>query len=329
MMQTRHAVRPRPHPRTAMGRAVFLLSALAALPLGCGGGTPLAPKAVQMNRLGVEALEAGDYATAEARFAVALEFHPRFVEAQVNLGLTELARGNHGRARALFLRARHVNADLPHPHHGLGALADAERRPREAVEHYREALRVDPAFVPARANLARDYFDAGMLDEAREQFLRLGEVAAHDDRGPAGLAETLLRLGRPGEASEVVRAARARLGERPALMLLAAREALAAGFVVDARAELARLAARPHEHATACKAWLAVADLAAGDLEAARAHAEGALADERHQPVATYALALVLEAKGDPSAPAWRAQVGRLTGGRARFPGDAAGPKGP
>ncbi|HEU4408330.1 MAG TPA: tetratricopeptide repeat protein [Polyangiaceae bacterium] len=309
--------------------ATLALSALLTLSLGCSGSAPLAPKAVQMNRLGVEALEAGDYATAEARFAVAIEFHPRFVEAQVNLGLTELARGNHGRARALFLRARHLNADLPHPHHGLGALADAEHRPREAAAHYREALRVDPGFVPSRANLARDYFDAGMLDEAREQFLRLTEVAAHDDRGPAGLAETLLRLGRPAEASEVVRAARARLGERPALLLLAAREALAAGFVAEARAELARLAARRHAHATAAKAWLAVADLAAGDLEAARAHAEGALAEERHQPVASYALALALDAEGDPSAPAWRAHVGRLTGGRARFPTPAPAAKGP
>ncbi|MCU0686342.1 MAG: tetratricopeptide repeat protein [Polyangiaceae bacterium] len=260
---------------------------------------------------------------------MAIEFHPRFVEAQVNLGLTELARGNHGRARALFLRARHLNADLPHPHHGLGALADAERRPREAAAHYREALRVDPAFVPARANLARDYFEAGMLDEAREQFLRLTEVAAHDERGPAGLAETLLRQGRPAEASEVVQAARERLGERPSLLLLAAREALAAGFVKEARAELARLSSARHEYATAAKAWLAVADLAAGDLEAAQAHAELALADDRHQPVASYALALLLEAKGDPSAPAWRAHVGRLTGGRASFPGAAEGRRGP
>jgi Tfp pilus assembly protein PilF len=305
--------------------AALALSALFTLALGCTGSAPLAPKAVQMNRLGVEALEAGDYATAEARFAVAIEYHPRFVEAQVNLGLTELARGNHGRARALFLRAQHINADLPHPHHGLGALADAERRPREAVGHYREALRVDPGFVPARANLARDYFDAGMLDEAREQFLRLTEVAAHDDRGPAGLAETLLRLGRKDEASEVVRSARARLGERPALMLLAAREALAAGFVAEARAELAKQSSQRHAHATAAKAWLAVADLVAGELEAARVHAEEALAEERHQPVASYVLALVLEAKGNPTAPTWRAHVERLTGGRVVFPALASG----
>ncbi|HEU4538232.1 MAG TPA: tetratricopeptide repeat protein, partial [Polyangiaceae bacterium] len=316
--------RPRPFRPSRTPLALALALALAPA-LGCSGSAPLAPKAVQLNRLGVEALAAGDYATAEARFAVALEFHPRFVEAQVNLGLTELARGNHGRARALFLRARSLNADLPHPHHGLGALADAERRPREAASHYREALRVDPAFVPARANLARDYFEAHMLDEAREQFLRLAEVAPHDERGPAGLAETLWRMGRPAEASEVVRAARARLGERPSLRLLAAREALAAGFVKEARAELMRLSSFRHEYATAARAWLAVADLAAGDLEAARAHAELALADDRHQPVASYALALLLEAKGDASAPAWREHVDRLTGGRAAFPSPSGG----
>lgn len=293
-----------------------LLVLACLLVVGCGGAAPLAPKAVELNRLGLVALEQGDLSTAEARFAVALEYHPRFVEALVNLGLTELARGNHGHARALFLRARRINADLPHPHHGLGALADREGRPADAASHYREALKVDPGFVPSRANLGRDYFEANMLDEAREQFLRLTEVAPRDERGPAGLIETLLRLDRKREASEVLDGAMARLGPRPSLVLLVARRALEAGDVEPAKRLLATLAARGDGVATSAKAWLAVAYLVDGEVDAAITHAEAALADDRREPIASLALATALEAKGDPSASAWRARVRDLASPR-------------
>jgi len=285
---------------------------------GCAGSAPLAPKAVEMNRQGVEALESGDYAVAEARFAVALEYHPRFVEALVNLGLTELARGNHERARTLFARAKRINADLPHPHHGLGVLADQERRPNDALSHYRDALKVDPGFVPSRANLARDYFQARMFDEAREQFLRLTEVAPSDDRGPAGLIETLLQMKRFADADTTLQQARERLGERPSLALLAARRDLDNGHVNEARSSFEKIASSRHAFTTAAMAWWAVADLAANDATSAILHAERALAADQHEPVATYALALALEAKRDPSAHAWRERVRKLSGGRIR-----------
>jgi tetratricopeptide (TPR) repeat protein len=294
-----------------------LLVLFAPLLLACSGTAPLAPKAAELNRLGIDALAAGDLATAEARFAVALEYHPRFVEALVNLGLTELARGNHERGKALFLRAKRINADLPHPHHGLGVLADKEKRPREAADHYREALRVDPGFVPARANLGRAYFAAGMLDDAREQFLRLSEVAPDDDRGPSGLAETLLRLGRTAEADEVVDRSLRKLGPRPSLLVLRARTELAVGETEGARVLLGRVVDSNGEQTTTALAWLAVVDLAEGKLEAAVAHAEAALGRDRLEPVATFALATALAAQGAPTAPAWNEQARKLArGGR-------------
>jgi tetratricopeptide (TPR) repeat protein len=298
---------------TLLFSAGLLASCGAGLLAGCGGQAPLAPRAVELNRAGIEALEQGDLATAEARLALALEYHPRFVEALVNLGLTELARGNHDRARALLLRARGINADLPHPHHGLGVLAQRQARPAEAAQHYREALRVDPGFIPARANLGRAYFDAGSLDEAREQFLRLTEVAPDDARGPAGLVETLLRQGRRAEASEQLDRACVRLGGSPALSILVARRDLERGRIDRARLALGRLTAGRDASATTALAWLAVADLAAGDLDQAVAHADEALGRDRFEPVATFALARALEARQDPAASAWRIRVEELT----------------
>src|SRR5262245_19157524 len=125
----------------------FLFIALPSL-LGCTGTAPLPPKAVELNQAGTEALAQGNLETAEARFALALEFHPRFVEALTNLGLVEMQRGNLTRATLLFERARRINSDLAQPHHALGVLAERERRPDVAAGHYRDALRVNPGFGP-------------------------------------------------------------------------------------------------------------------------------------------------------------------------------------
>jgi Flp pilus assembly protein TadD len=111
----------------------------------------------------------GDLEAANARFSLALEHAPHFVEALTNQGLVELERGNTARARQLFERARRLNPDVAQPHHALGVLAEQEQRRDEAAARYREALAVDPGFAPARANLARLLFEGGRLEEAREQ----------------------------------------------------------------------------------------------------------------------------------------------------------------
>ena len=100
------------------------LFAVATLLIGCSAGAPLPPPAAALNRAGIEALERGDLETADARFSVALEYSPRFVDALVNLGLVELERGNFRRASVLFERARRLNPDVAQPHHALGVLAE-------------------------------------------------------------------------------------------------------------------------------------------------------------------------------------------------------------
>src|SRR6185369_3432471 len=157
-------------------RAWFLVG-YAAWCAGCAAGAPLPPPAAALNAAGVEALARGDLETADARLSLALEYSPRFVEALVNQGLVELQRGNFERARELITRARRLNPDVAQPHHALGVLAERQARPDEASRHYYDALAVDPGFAPARANLARLLFDAGMLEEELVQFKRLAEVA--------------------------------------------------------------------------------------------------------------------------------------------------------
>ena len=283
--------------------ACVLLAAASCL--ACTGTAPLAPKAVALNQAGTEALAQGNLEMAEARFALALEFHPRFVEALTNLGLVEMQRGNLTRAKVLFERARRINADLAQPHHALGVVAERERRPDVASDHYREALRVNPGFGPSRANLARMLFAAARYDEARDQFTRLIEIDPALLAGRTGLAESLLQLGREGESDAVLERARADFGPAPELILLEARQQLRRGLVAEAEAMLLQLAQGHDDTARAAWSWIAAGRLAGGDATGALEAAERAFTLDRNDAVATFVVAMTLAGGKDPRAAVW------------------------
>lgn len=289
----------------------LLLLLVLVLSTGCANNAALHPNAVDHNRAGAEALASGDLEAAHANFALALEYHPRFVEALTNLGLVEMQRGNFERARTLFERACRYNDDLAQPHHALGVLAERERRPDLAAEQYRQALRVHPGFGPSRANLGRVLFSAGLFDEAREQFTRLLASDESEPSGYIGLAETLIKLDRADEALDVIERARSRFGDLPELVLLLARHDLRGGAYELAEARLLPLTAARDDHARAAWSFLAVSRLARSEIEGALEAAEEALTLDRHDAVATYVVGVVLREKGDPRALAWleRAQV--------------------
>lgn len=273
-------------------RLPFVVATLAAVlaASGCASTAPLAPKAIALNDEGARAYAADDLERAEAEIALALEYNPRFTEAWVNLGLVEMRRGRLEKARRDFRRAVELNPDLPAPFHALGLLDEREGDLEHAEASYREALKVDPGFGPARANLGRRLFARHDYDGAREQFLRLTEVAPGVVEGWTGLVEALLKLHREHEADVALDEARARLGERPKLVLLVGRRLLrqgAARAAVDALEPVTR-AGDASVRANAY-AWIAVARAAQGDVEASRSAAKAALALDPQNEVALYA----------------------------------------
>lgn len=283
----------------------FIVLFSAALSIACGAA-PLPKQAIELNARGAQALAEGDLESADSALSVALEYSPHFVDALVNLGLVECQRGNFERARVLLLRARRLNPDVAQPHHALGVLAERERRPDVASEHYWEALHVDPGFAPARENLGRLQFDAGMFDAASLTFKKLIQVAPNAPSGYAGLSEALLRLGRLDEANDIVTRARQRFPEDAALSLLSARCALQRGEFDIAQADLEHLSERGDEYAAAALGWLATLHLARGEADIALQVANRALGLMPDEPVALYAAGQALAALGDPRAPAWR-----------------------
>lgn len=278
---------------------LVLVFGLAAA-LGCASRPPLPPRAISLNDAGVAALGAGDLQTAEARFTLATEYGPRFTEAWVNLGLVELRRGNLQLAYKRFDHARDLNPDLPTPHHALGLLAEKRHLEAEAERHYTLALRVDPGFLPARQNLGRLLFARRAFDDAKSQFLRLTEVSPHELAGHLGLVECLFRLHREGEADEALSRARRILGDVAELRLLVGRQLLHRGNYDEAERMFADLTASADGRiAGAAWAFVGVARLGRGDGRGAETAAAEALRVDRDDPVATYAMALALVARGE------------------------------
>jgi tetratricopeptide (TPR) repeat protein len=289
----------KPAPTQPSGSAVRLgvmkmLGVLTAWSfVACSSAVRLPAKAVELNTAGAQALLRGDLSAAEACLSVALEYSARFVEAWVNLGYVELRRGNFEQAGRDFAKARDLNQDIPAPHHALGLLADKEGRGEEAEKSYRAAIRVDPGFAPARANLARRLFARGQYEDAREQFQRLERVAPDSVTGWTGEAEALLQLGRDADAEGVVARARERFGDAPELLLLVGRERLARGEWDDAEQALAPLVGdADRSRACAALAWIAVGRVGRGDGPGALAAARAALAIDPGNETARFALAL-------------------------------------
>jgi tetratricopeptide (TPR) repeat protein len=271
-----------------------LAASLCIVALACATGcaaTPLAPKAIALNDRGARALQSDDLEHAEADIGLALEYNPHFTEAWVNLGLVEMRLGNFIKARAAFHKAIELNPDLPAPFHGRGLLEERMGEIQKAELSYREALKVDPGFGPARVNLGRILFARRDYDGAREQFLRLTEVAPNVVEGWSGLIESLLRLHRDHEADALLDHAREKLGERAPLVILVARRLLREGDAAAAIAALEPITrddGSPKIQATAY-GWIAVARAAQGDIEASQGAAKKALAIDPQNEVALYA----------------------------------------
>lgn len=269
-------------------------SLVALLHAGCSSRPPLPPEAIELNDEGIGYLASGDLETADMRFRLALEYNPHFVEALVNLGLVELERGNFTRAGQLLERARRINEHVPQPHHGLGVLAERVGDREAAAARYRAALAVDPGFAPARLNLARMLFDANELHHAKQEFLKLTQVAPDLADAHAGLAETLIRLGRRDEAERVVQRQAPRFPESTPLQVLLARSELRTKQTERAIRRLNALTRRGGGDAALAYSWLAVAELARQRPAHAVGAAKRALALDAESHVARHALAAAL-----------------------------------
>lgn len=168
---------------------------------GCASAGGLPSVAVDHNREGARALSQDQLDTAEARFRLALEYHPRFAEPHANLGLVMLRRGDVRAAEDHLRTAIQLNADFDEAWANLGVVLLRLGEREEAIEAFEAALAIDPGLIDARANLAKTWMQEERFAEARAQWMRLMQQDP-TPRTRAMLAYCELRLERPNAARD-------------------------------------------------------------------------------------------------------------------------------
>lgn len=326
------------HTAPAMGRTARIL--LLAVSLGVTGTSPPpaagpaalpepATAAVAALRDAVAAREAGDPATAAARFAAAAEAEPAIAGRARRLEAAAwLAAGRPAEAERAA-RAGLARADVPAVeralHEALGAARQAAGDERGARTAWREALAREPDAArraPLELALAESLLGAGETEAAAEALHALWVAAPERDEARVA-GERLAALER-GRAAPLRRAAdhRARADrlfalQRSEAALVEYDAALAAGLTGAARAHAARRRAdclfRLRRYAEAEAAFAALGGDAEARLWRARAQARQGAVEE-----AVAALeALGAEPHGASSA--WARQLaGQLHAGRGR-----------
>lgn len=146
-------------------------------------------------------------------FERAVELAPAYAEAHVNRGIILRDMGRSESAQAAFHVAEGLHArdgsGFPSPvgnqiavaHAKLGDLYLAVDRPEMAVEQYRAALRVRPAYLDIRTKLAEALLRVGELAAARGEFEFVLEQDPGFTQARLRLGVVLHRLGNPEEAA--------------------------------------------------------------------------------------------------------------------------------
>lgn len=110
----------------------------------------------------------------------ALRLNPRDGRAATVLGDAYLQKGDLAKAKQVFEAIAKALPANPLGPHRLGLIARAQKQDGEAVAHFEQALKLDPHFVDALAQIAAMRLAVGKPDEARERVMRQLQAAPND-----------------------------------------------------------------------------------------------------------------------------------------------------
>ena len=129
-----------------------------------------------------------------------VERNPRDAEAWNSLGFTYEALGRTDEAIQSFREAIRIRPDLEEGHFNLGTLLAARGARTEAIGHFESVLRSDPDCVDCRVRLGNVLRDQGKLDQAVAQLERATRLDAEHPWAQYSLGISLQLRGQLAEA---------------------------------------------------------------------------------------------------------------------------------
>ena len=125
------------------------------------------PSAEELNRLGVQSLERGEFGLALERFGSAMAADPHNEEYPNNLGMCYLLAGEPAKARDFFEQALGLR-ETPLYHVNLGVALIRLGNPDGAMQKFKRALEMDGRFFDAWYQMGLLYYSARKFIEARQ-----------------------------------------------------------------------------------------------------------------------------------------------------------------
>ena len=119
-----------------------------------------------------------------------------------NLGFAQSMQGRTEEAVEHYLEALRINPDFAEAHNNLGNALKKQGHTEEAVEHYLEALRIKPDYVEAHNNLGNALDKQGRIEEAIEHYLQALRIKPDFPGGHINLGNALNKQGNTEEAIE-------------------------------------------------------------------------------------------------------------------------------
>ena len=160
--------------------------------------------------LGLQAAERGDWPEAARQFTLGARMAPENPVMRLNLGTALIRTGDAPAALAQLEAAVSLDPGFAAPHFLVGTLLERSGRDEEAIDRFRLAADADVSMSAAHLRLADALRRTGRFDAALFPYRQVqGEQARF------GEAMALVRLGRYGEALQVLAAAAERYPAEP------------------------------------------------------------------------------------------------------------------